>query len=538
MARRTLLILPVTLIVLATLRQSQGPAQIPAPAATAYLVAFGVGDREPAAWNGSITATGARILGIRGWRFAQRDTTDGRTNWRLSTRFGNAGSGNQGPLMENGVVVTAALDNPAALFSLATDQGGFSFPAQEVTPEPIKRFLNGRALVLQVPAAVQLTTSIEEQDFPAAAQRGDDVWVSYVEFVHGNRSKILRGQLRAEPENFDSLALPAGGDQVLLLHYSKSRRIWSGPSEVTADGQDIMRTAVGIDGQGRVWVFWSANHDGNFDVYAKYLAQGKWSSRLRLTRDPGPDLNPVAATDARGQVWVAWQGYRDDNLEVLAAVETGEEFGPEMRVSFSRASDWDPAIAAAANGDVAISWDTYAKGDYDVWFRRLRAAPVARMDEPVAVAASQNFEARSSIAFDPQNRVWVAYEASAVKWGKDFGAYEKTGVALYQRHNLRLKCFDGAQACETAASLADALPANANLLFARRLGGTGEALNTFPRLAAGPDGTVYLAFRSSSGSGRSTVGTVWLENLVYYDGVKWNGPVIFPHTDALMDARP
>ena len=36
------------------------------------------------------------------------------------------------------------------------------------------------------PAVVQLTSSPEEQDYPAIAQSGDRVYVSYVEFVHGD----------------------------------------------------------------------------------------------------------------------------------------------------------------------------------------------------------------------------------------------------------------------------------------------------------------------------------------------------------------
>ena len=65
------------------------------------------------------------------------------------------------------------------------------------------------------------------------------------------------------------------------------------------------------------------------------------------------------------------------------------------------------------------------------------------MDAPVPVAASQNFEARSSVAYDSQNRLWVAYEASDAKWGKDFGAYETTGVALYQDHTVQREMFPG-----------------------------------------------------------------------------------------------
>ena len=92
-------------------------------------------------------------------------------------------------------------------------------------------------------------------------------------------------------------------------------------------------------------------------------------------------------------------------------------------MSFSKNSDWDPAIAAAPNGEVAIAWDTYDKGDYDVYFRRLRLDGGVKMDAPVPVAVGPSFEARASVAYDSQNRLWVAYEGSDTKWGKDYGAY-------------------------------------------------------------------------------------------------------------------
>ena len=166
----------------------------------------------------------------------------------------------------------------------------------------------------------------------------------------------------------------------------------------------------------------------------------------------------MAAADAKGRVWVAWQAFRLNNLEILAAAQNGDGFTKETLVSTSRSSDWDPAIASAPDGDVAVSWDTYDKGDYDVYFRRFRWDQDLRMDAPIAVAASQNFEARSSLAYDPQNRLWVAYEASDTKWGKDFGAYETTGIALYQGHNVQLKCFQGARVLTTPAALVEALP--------------------------------------------------------------------------------
>jgi hypothetical protein len=408
----------------------------------------------------------------------------------------------------------------------------------------------------QAPSERQLTKSLEEQDYPAIAQDKDAVYVSYVEFTHSDRSlEGLTGRkVLDEPlKSFDYLARPAGGDQIFLLTYSKSKGTWSEPAPVSASKQDIMRTAVAVDGSKRVWVFWSANQDGNFDIYAKSYAGGRWSSEMRITKDAGSDVNPVAATDAKGRVWVAWQGFRKDNLEILAAAQDGDRFSKETVVSFSPASDWDPAIATAPNGEVAVSWDTYDKGDYDVYFRRLKMDGGAiRMEAPVPVAASPSFEARSSIAYDSQNRLWVAYEASSAKWGKDFGAYETTGVSLYQDHDVRVKCFQGTQAYATTADLLAVLPrGNASAKAVMSLpdpqtaatrqpnGGArmaGLPLNSFPRIATDPNGTVYLAFRTRH-PGRSGVGTTWVQEFTYFDGATWHASVTVPHSEDYSDAR-
>ena len=53
------------------------------------------------------------------------------------------------------------------------------------------------------------------------------------------------------------------------------------------------------------------------------------------------------------------------------------------------------------------------------------------MDDPIPIAATTAFEARSSLAYDPQNRLWIAYEVAGTRWGKDFGALDTTGNPLY-----------------------------------------------------------------------------------------------------------
>ncbi len=552
-------ILPVTMLSLIAAAQVPGPVRPAASSATSSVrVLFGLTDMEPTRWDGTIAVDSGSVKAIQGWRFGAEDSTDYSTSWKAATRAQGNGPDS---ILENGVLITA--DAPStARWNLHTPKGDFSFTLHDLPWGDQKTFLDGAVAVDRVPPTAQLTTSDDDEDYPAIAHTGDNIWMSFVRFSHGNRA--LESSQRLE-----DLGRTAGGDQVFAMRYSRVAGAWEPPIAVSPKGEDVVRTAIAIDGSGRVWVIWSAQRNGNFDIYARAARNGVFGPEIRVTSNAGSDLNPVAATDSGGRVWIAWQGFRDtpgsnQGLDVLAAVQTGDVFSPEATVSFSPASDWDPAIAASSSGDVAIAWDTYDKGDYDVWYRRLRATQKIEMDPPVAVAATPNFEARPSAAFDARNRLWIAYEVSTPRWGKNFGAYETTGTPLYEDHDIRVKCFDGDAVYTTSGDLINVLPgAPAALRRARgvrpgrnilqpnpamagnrrpnaNVAPRNAVLNSSPRIAVDSAGGVYLAFRSLDGpaNSRSPVGSVWFEHVVYFDGHNWVGPVFLPRTDGLLGNRP
>ncbi|HEV2199575.1 MAG TPA: hypothetical protein VGR73_07130 [Bryobacteraceae bacterium] len=536
-----------------------------------YLIVLGVNDTAPTVWDGTINVSGASIEILRGWRFKPgSDSLNGTTGWTMSTRTTLAIPPAVGPVQENGIIAKISVPAGIATFSVTTPHGNFSFSTADVSFGVNKTFLSGRALVTEVNAQFQLTTSDEEEDFPAMAQSGDDVYLTYTEFVHGDRTLAVGDFTPTPITDFRFLARPAGGDQVLLIHYSISTRTWTGPFAVTNTGEDAMRSAVAVDGQGRAWIFYSVQRSGNFDIYARSsAADGTMSPEIRLTTDPGTDIFPAAATDSGGRVWVTWQGFRNNNLEVLASAQNGTTFTPETIISTSPESDWDPAIATAPNGEVAISWDTYAKGDYDVYVRRVQFNGQIVPEAPIPIAATADFEARSSLAYDAQNRLWIAYEIAGSRWGKDFGAYDTTGLPLYSTHTIQVRCLVGNNLYTTTNDVSQALPgivatrmfepstpgpfplAPDPTLATNRLPNAGVvppngAKNSFPRLATDSDGTIYLAFRQLAGAGLSSshstsvlsVGSIWTGGMVWFDGAQWHGPGVLGFTDAVGDNRP
>lgn len=534
-----------------------------------YVILFGFGDEKPTRWDGSIRANGARIERLEGWRLARNDRING-LQWVMSTRRVKLTRGSNvreadSPVLENGLYVLANLQDPQARFEVETLQGSFYFSATDILWGVAASFLNGRVKVEPVPWTEPVTDSLEEQNYPALASSGEKAYLAYVEFTHGDRSQVWPRQLREKPSSYEPLRRPAGGDQVLLKEFSAPSGRWSHAEAVSEAGQDVYGVAVAVDGEERVWVIWSAQIDGNFDLYARYRQETRWSHTIKLSRSSGPDLSPAAATDSEGAVWVVWQGFRD-GLDILAVRQQGDRFSSEQRVSTSPASDWSPQITAGEKGEVAVVWDTYEKGDYDVYVRRLRDSGGISMQDTVPVAVTRRFEVRPSIAYDSGGRLWVAYEESYPSWGKDFGAYETTGTGLYQGNRVRLKVLGNNQSFRTADSLATVLeklpashPVNKRALRSRNLLTYPEqpepelARNrrsrttpyprfypskSHPRLVIIPNGKAVLTYRNASGRVWGSLGTTWFENLVYYDGNRWHGPVFLAHSDGILDSRP
>ena len=66
---------------------------------------------------------------------------------------------------------------------------------------------------------------------------------------------------------------------------------WQDPVRLSGDTTDHWRPALACDGDGRLWFTWSANQDGNWDLWACCLDGGQWSLPQRLTDNPHNDFS-------------------------------------------------------------------------------------------------------------------------------------------------------------------------------------------------------------------------------------------------------
>jgi hypothetical protein len=523
-------------------------------------VILGLTDTAEAKWDGSVSARGAKITAMEPWRFSSEDAIVSGNAWQCSTRpirlFGVRG---ERPVVANGVVLRLADANEETLLEIKTVQGDFSIRLSEIPFGKAVKKLDDRVLVDRIPHVEQLTDNREEQDYPAAASKNGELWLTWMEFSHSKEYSRIRADMHEAPANFEAWKALPGGDRIWARRYAGGR--WGDAIAVTPGGEDLYRPAVAIDGQGRAWIFWSAQNNGNFDLWARPIENGQAGKVVRLSSEPGSDIDPAAATDSEGRVWVAWQGWRNGRASIFAAHQASNEFSDPLLVASSKGNEWNPAIASDSNGRVTVAWDSYRNGNYDIFLRTARSGT---WGEEIAVAATARYEAYPSIAYEAGGRLWVAYEEGHERWGKDYGSAESSGVPLYAGRAVRLRAYEvNGQVVETKADAGTVLPASGstkvdlpgrqsdrtdwyrpqpeawkerNLHQPTRL--QGGSRNSYPRLHVDPSGRLWMAVRNNHPIWWNPIGTVWSEYVVSYDGAHWTGPVFLSHSDNLLDNRP
>src|SRR5581483_3133765 len=110
---------------------------------------------------------------------------------------------------------------------------------------------------------------------------------------------------------------------------------------------------------------------GNWDLYARALADNTWGPIVRLTDNPRPDINPHVVTDAKRNIYVVWQAHPDNTGDVMLCRYDGKSWSKPLAVTSGTGSDWFPQVAVDRDGVAWIVFDSYRNGDYDVFLVRV-----------------------------------------------------------------------------------------------------------------------------------------------------------------------
>lgn len=530
----------------------------------AVLLEFGHKDLKSTDWSGQATITGATLVLSQGYRFRDEDkilprpvedppAKDTVIAWQAKSRppvrapKGQPAITKLEPVATVGVVLHLEDVSEKSTLSILLNDAKEGINLDDIRAGKTVSVANGGGVARLVSAAQPVAATKLEEDHPAACYGPDGtLWVAYIAYKNRDDSRRIEApSLKEQPQNFKGYFKPQYADQLFVKSLKKGQ--WCEPIAVTGAQEDLARCAIAATGQGDVWIVYSAQRKGNFDLYGRKIdPKGKLEAEERLSSDPGADLTPVMTTDAQGHLWLAAQSW---NEKGQAGIEIYRCAFGQWKL-LSRLSDadggncWHPAIAAAPNGQVAVAFDVYHRGSYDVRLARISAnGPDAIHVLQTPVARTPKFEARPSIVYDPSGRLWIAYEEGPELWGKDYGSLVPgKGNPLYSARSVRVVCVDtdGALKRPTAelptstvvqpAMAGDAVKTN---LFER---GSRYA---YPKIGIDGAGRVWLTYRRNFGSRYSShAGAYWLTYARRLDGQAWSDEIELHHSDGLLDSRP
>src|SRR5262249_6719205 len=138
-------------------------------------------------------------------------------------------------------------------------------------PHPIQE---GRAVVRLVTTATPVTAGKTEDDFPAACYGPDGtLWVAYISYtVKEENRRIEAPNLKQQPKDFKAYYTPEFGDQLFVKSYRDGK--WTKPVAITGPKEDLSRCAIAAEGDGTVWVTYSAFRDGKHNLLARPIKDG------------------------------------------------------------------------------------------------------------------------------------------------------------------------------------------------------------------------------------------------------------------------
>src|SRR4029079_13267183 len=133
------------------------------------------------------------------------------------------------------------------------------------------------------------------------------------------------------------------------------------------------------------------------------------------------------------------------------------------------------------------------------------------------------FEARPSIAYDKDGRLWIAYEEGPEKWGHDYGAQAAgKGNPLYNERSVRVLCIepDGTMkkpVADLPTSRYDPPVLPFEPIKTSKFEKTTRS--AYPRIGSDGKGRVWLTYRQNFGTRyTSHPGSYWLTFARRLDG--------------------
>ncbi len=189
-----------------------------------------------------------------------------------------------------------------------------------------------------------------------------------------------------------------------------SDAVWSDTLRVSNGSAQCQNPALAVTGD-TVWCAWETDLNGNWDIYARALIQGTWSTPLRLTASDSSDLSPFLTRDRQGRLWFIWESRHSGLWKVYARREEGPTMTEERPSPLNSVGSLFPHGAVDRSNGLWIVWQspgTAAAGNADVFARYYDGS---LWTDSLNITEDPSDDCYPQAAVDSTGNAWVVWQS-------------------------------------------------------------------------------------------------------------------------------
>ena len=241
---------------------------------------------------------------------------------------------------------------------------------------------------------MRLTWNSESDWMPSIAQASDGkIWVVWHSYRTGN------------------------ADIFYKVYDPSQVHPWSSETRLTTDPNTDMSPSITQAKDGKLWVVWSTNRNGNSDIFYKTSTDNgtTWSPDDNLTADPNEDELPSIMQTANGTIWLSWSTNRTGNLNDIfykTSTDNGTTWSPDtpLPVANPAADDYDPSITQTANGNIWVVWVR----NNDIYYKTYNGTDWSSSDDAITGDSDVFLDLDPSITQTSDGDIWVVWDSDRV----------------------------------------------------------------------------------------------------------------------------
>lgn len=169
-----------------------------------------------------------------------------------------------------------------------------------------------------------------------------------------------------------------GGYDIYLKTSSDGGVSWSDPICLTNSSVLDKSPSIAQMSDGTVWLFWSSDGIGHYDIYYKHYNGFYWSSPESLTSDTKVDSNPFVFQTFDGKIWVFWSSREPseagtDDVYYKYSSDNGVTWSGKIQFTTDTYDDIWPSAVQTDDLRIWVVWtsdraDQPDWGNWDIYY--------------------------------------------------------------------------------------------------------------------------------------------------------------------------